>query len=60
VPVGLFVAKTTKIGKIPVKILVSLEYSVVSQDAFGQRAQIKVDIVPVVPSLVKNAIFGGP
>ena len=59
VPVGLFVAKTTKIGKIPVKILVSLEYSVVSQDAFGQRAQIKVDIVPVVPSLVKNAIFGG-
>ena len=60
VPVGIFVAKTTKIGKLPVKVLVSLEYSVVSQDAFGQRAQIKVDIVPVVPSLVKNPIFGGP
>lgn len=60
VPVGLFVAKTTKIGKLPVKILVSLEYSVVSEEAFGQRAQVKVDIVPVVPSLVKKPILGGP
>jgi hypothetical protein len=59
VPVGLFVSLTTKIGKLPVKYLLSIEYSVVSQHAFGQRAQVKLDIVPVIPSLVKNAIFGG-
>ena len=59
VPVGLFVSRTTKIGKLPVKYVLSIEYSVVSQYAFGQRAQVKLDIVPVIPSLVKKAIFGG-
>ncbi len=60
VPVGLFVAKTIKIGNVPVKFLLGMEYSVVSQDAFGQVAQIKLDIIPVIPSLVQKAIFGGP
>jgi hypothetical protein len=59
VPVGLFFSKTTKVGKVPIKYVLSIEYSVVSQSAFGQRAQIKLDIVPVIPSLVKKAIFGG-
>lgn len=59
VPVGLFVAKTTKIGNTPVKFQLGVEYSVVSQVAFGPRAQIKLNIIPVIPSLVKNAIFGG-
>ena len=58
-PVGLFVAKTTKIGNLPVKVLLGIDYSVVSQDAFGQRAQIKLTIIPVIHSLVKNPIFGG-
>ena len=59
VPVGLFVSKTTKVGKMPVKYVLSIEYSVASQYAFGQRAQVKLSIVPVIPSLVKKAIFGG-
>ena len=59
VPVGLFVSKTTKVGKMPVKYVLSIEYSVASQYAFGQRAQVKLSIVPVIPSLVKKAILGG-
>ena len=59
VPVGLFVSRTTKIGKLPVKYVLSIEYSVVSQHAFGQRAQIKLDIIPVLHSLVKHPLFGG-
>ncbi len=59
VPVGLFVAKTTKIGQVPVKFLLGIEYSVVSQNAFGQNAQIKLDIIPVIPALVQNALLGG-
>ncbi len=59
VPIGLFVAKTIKIGKVPTKLLLSIEYSVVSQDKFGQRAQIKLDIIPVLHSLVKHPLFGG-
>jgi hypothetical protein len=59
VPVGITVAKMTKIGDVPVKLPLALEYSVVSQDAFGQVAQIRLNIIPVIPSLIKNPIFGG-
>lgn len=59
VPVGFFVAKTVKMGKVPVKFQLGVEYSAVRQSAFGQQAQIKLNIIPVIPSLVKTPIFGG-
>jgi hypothetical protein len=59
VPVGITVAKMMKIGSVPVKFQLGIEYSVVSQDTFGQVAQIKLNIIPVIPSLVKDPIFGG-
>jgi hypothetical protein len=59
VPVGLFAAKTIKIGNTPVNIRAGLEYSVVSQDTFGKRAMLRFQITPVIPSLIKNSIFGG-
>ena len=58
VPIGLIGAKTTKIGGMPVKFQFGVEYSVVSQDDFGQRAQFKLNIIPVIPSLVKTPILG--
>jgi hypothetical protein len=59
VPVGLFVGKTVKFGKIPVNIKAAIEYSVVSPDAFGKRAVFRFQITPVVKSLIANPIFGG-
>jgi hypothetical protein len=59
VPIGLVVAKTTKIAGRPVKLQFGLEYSVVSQDDFGQRFQIKLNLIPVIQSLIKKPIFGG-
>ena len=59
VPVGLFVGKMVKIGKMPVKFQLGIEYSVVSEDDFGQRAQIKFNIIPVIPSLIRSPLFGG-
>jgi hypothetical protein len=59
VPVGITVAKTTKIGNQPVKFQLGVEYSVVGQDAFGQVAQVKLNIIPVIPSLIKAPIFAG-
>jgi hypothetical protein len=59
VPLGLTVAKTTRVGRLPVKLQLGIEYSVVSQDAFGQRAQLKLNVIPVIPSLVGSPIFGG-
>jgi hypothetical protein len=59
VPVGLLIAKTTKVGKMPVKFQFGAEYSVVSQDDFGKRFLLKLNITPVIQGLVKNPIFGG-
>lgn len=57
VPVGLFVAKTTKFGKLPVKFQFGLEYSVVSQDDFGKRFLLKLNVIPVIPSLFKRPLL---
>jgi hypothetical protein len=59
VPVGVTVSKMTKIGDTPVKFQLGIEYSVLRQDTFGQVAQIKLNIIPVISSLMKDPIFGG-
>jgi hypothetical protein len=58
VPIGLTITKTTRVGRVPVKFQFAIQYSVVSQDDFGQRAQITLNVIPVIPSLVKEPIFG--
>lgn len=57
VPVGLGVAKTIKIGKVPVKFQLSAEKSVVRQDILGKEWNIRLNVIPVIPALVKNPIF---
>ena len=59
VPIGITVAKTTKIGKLPTKFQLAIEYSVVSQDDFGKRMMLRLNIIPVIGGLVKSPIFGG-
>jgi hypothetical protein len=59
VPLGPFVSKTLRFGRTPVKLQLSAEYSLVHQDDFGQRAQIKFAAIPVIPGLVQKPIFGG-
>jgi hypothetical protein len=58
VPVGLYVGRTVKFGKMPVNIKAGLEYSVVSEDAFGKRAAFRFQITPVIQSLITEPIFG--
>jgi len=58
VPVGVFVSKMIKMGNRPVKLQFGIEYSVINQKEFGQVAQVKLNIIPVIPSLVKNPLFG--
>jgi hypothetical protein len=58
VPVGLYVGKTVKIGKMPLNIKAVVEYSVVSEDTFGKRAAFRFEITPVIRSLITEPIFG--
>ena len=57
VPLGFGVAKTVKMGKMPVKFQLSAEKSVVRQDDFGKDWNIRLNIIPVIPALVKNPLF---
>jgi hypothetical protein len=59
VPVGLLVTKTTLLGKLPVKFNFGLEYSVVSQDLYGDRARLVLEVIPVIPALIRGSILGG-
>jgi hypothetical protein len=57
VPVGITVAKTTKVGKLPVKFQLGVEYAVERQDAFGPEWKIKLNVIPVIMSLQKSPFF---
>jgi hypothetical protein len=59
VPVGLVVSKTTLLGKLPVRFNFGLEYSVVSQDVYGDRAKLVLEVIPVIPALIRRSILGG-
>jgi hypothetical protein len=58
VPVGLMVAKTTQVGKLPVKFQFGIEYSVVSQDVYGERAKLVLEVIPVIPALIRRSVLG--
>jgi hypothetical protein len=57
VPIQIGVAKMTEFGKMPVKVQLAVEYSVVSQDDFGQVWNISLNIIPVISSLQKKPFF---
>ncbi len=57
VPIGINVGKMVKFGKLPVKVQVGADYSLAYQDNYGERRKFKVSFTPVIPSLVKKALF---
>ena len=56
-PVGLGVGKTVRVGKLPVKVQLQGQYSVVHEDTLGQRWLIQLTLTPVIPNLIRNPIF---
>ena len=55
-PVGVGVGKVVKLGRLPVKFTLSLQYMPVHpQD--GQEWNVQVQIVPVLPKLIKGTLF---
>ncbi len=59
VPVGGYVGRTIKIGNTPLNMKFGLEHSVVSEDDFGKRTMFRIQVTPVINSLISNPIFGG-
>jgi hypothetical protein len=56
VPVGLGVGKVVKLGPLPVKFELALQYMPV-RPTDGQQWNIQVQITPVVPKLIKGILF---
>jgi len=59
VPVGVTVSKAARLGGMISKFELGFEYSVVREDAFGQRAMVKFNVIPVIPSLIHKPLFRG-
>jgi len=57
VPVGLGVGKLVKLGRLPVKIQLQGQYSVIHPDDYGQHWNFQLQVTPVIPSLIKDVLF---
>jgi len=56
-PIGLQVGKLVKLGRLPVKFTLKVDYSLVKPDVFSQRWDIRFQVTPVIPSLLKEVLF---
>jgi hypothetical protein len=57
VPVGITVTKMTHVGKLPMKIQMGVEYSVINEDDYGKEWMVKLNLIPVIKSLVTKPLF---
>jgi len=57
VPVGLGIGKMVRIGRLPVKFTAEVDYMVVHPDDFGQQWDIRFQVIPVLPALIKDTLF---
>jgi hypothetical protein len=57
VPVGLGLAKVVKLGRLPVKVQLAVQYMPVHPRISGQEWNVQVSITPVIPKLIKGVLF---
>ena len=57
VPVGLGLGKVVKLGRLPVKIQLAVQYMPVHPRISGQEWNVQVQITPVIPKLIKDVLF---
>jgi hypothetical protein len=54
VPIGIGVSKVHKIGKLPVKFGLGVQWMAVQPDRFGQKWNVQLIVAPVLPKLIKG------
>ena len=57
VPIGLGVGKVVRLGRLPVKFQLSLQYMPVRPRSIGQEWNVQVQVTPVIPKLIKGILF---
>ena len=56
-PLGLQVSKLRKLGPMPVKFDLQVEYFPVHPNPYGPRCDAQLQITPILPALIKGKIF---
>jgi hypothetical protein len=56
-PLGLSVSKVVKFDKLPVRFALACQYMVHHPDVGGQKWNIQLMVVPVIPKLIKGTLF---
>jgi len=51
------VGKLVKLGKLPVKIQLQGQFSVIHPDDYGQRWNFQLQVTPVIPNLIPGVWF---
>lgn len=54
VPIGVSVAKVVKLGKLPVRLALGLQWMPVQPDLYGQKWNVQLIVAPVLPKLIKG------
>ena len=57
VPVGLGLGKVVKLGRLPIKVQLAVQYMPVHPRISGQEWNVQVQITPVIPKLIKGVLF---
>jgi len=57
VPIGLGLAKVVKLGRLPIKVQLAVQYMPVHPRISGQEWNVQVSITPVIPKLIKGVLF---
>jgi hypothetical protein len=56
-PVGLQVGKLRKLGPMPIKFDLQVQYYPVRPDAYGPKWNIQLQITPILPALIKRKLL---
>jgi hypothetical protein len=56
-PVGLQVGKLRKLGPMPVKFDLQVQYYAVHPQVYGSKWSVQLQITPILPSLIKRKVF---
>jgi hypothetical protein len=54
VPIGVSVAKVVKLGKLPVRFALGVQWMAVQPDLYGQKWNFQLTIAPVLPKLIRG------
>ena len=57
VPVGLGLGKVVKLGRLPIKIQLAVQYMPVHPRISGQEWNVQLQVTPVIPKLIKGVLF---